>query len=37
MKENPANAYRNGPLYAIYTAAAMKALYRLAATTPRST
>ncbi len=30
-KENPANAYRNGPLYATYTAAAMKALIELAA------
>ena len=26
MKTNPANAYRNGPLYATYTAAAMKSL-----------
>ncbi len=30
-KENPANAYRNGPLYPSYTAAAMKALLDLAA------
>jgi len=30
MKENPANAYRNGPLYASYTAAAMKSLIELA-------
>jgi xylan 1,4-beta-xylosidase len=29
MKMNPANAYRNGPLYATYTAAAMKALFEL--------
>jgi len=29
MKDNPANAYRNGPLYASYTAAAMKALFEL--------
>ncbi len=29
MKENPANAYRNGPLYASYTATAMKALFGL--------
>lgn len=29
MKENPANAYRNGPLYATYTAAAIKALFDL--------
>ena len=29
MKVNPANAYRNGPLYASYTATAMKALYDL--------
>jgi len=29
MKENPANAYRNGPLYASYTATAMKALFEL--------
>jgi xylan 1,4-beta-xylosidase len=29
MKENPANAYRNGPLYASYTAAAMKSLIEL--------
>jgi xylan 1,4-beta-xylosidase len=28
-KENPANAYRNGPLYAAYTAATMKALFAL--------
>jgi len=28
-KENPANAYRNGTLYASYTAAAMKALFGL--------
>ena len=30
MKVNPANAYRNGPLYATYTAAAIKALFDLA-------
>lgn len=29
MKVNPANAYRNGPLYAAYTAAAMKGLLDL--------
>ena len=29
MKVNPANAYRNGPLYATYTAAAMKELFAL--------
>ena len=29
MKTNPANAYRNGQLYATYTAAAMKALFEL--------
>ena len=29
MKDNPANAYRNGPLYASYTAAAIKALFEL--------
>lgn len=29
MKTNPANAYRNGPLYASYTAAAMKGLFEL--------
>jgi xylan 1,4-beta-xylosidase len=29
MKDNPANAYRNGPLYAAYTAAAIKALFQL--------
>ena len=29
MKVNPANAYRNGPLYATYTAAAIKALFEL--------
>jgi xylan 1,4-beta-xylosidase len=29
MKVNPANAYRNGPLYATYTAAAMKSLFDL--------
>jgi xylan 1,4-beta-xylosidase len=29
-KENPANAYRNGPLYPAYTAVAMKALWDLA-------
>jgi len=29
MKDNPANAYRNGPLYASYTAVAMKALFEL--------
>ena len=28
-KVNPANAYRNGPLYPTYTAAAMKALFAL--------
>ena len=28
-KENPANAYRNGPLYAAYTAVAVKALFDL--------
>lgn len=28
-KVNPANAYRNGPLYATYTAAAMKGLFDL--------
>lgn len=28
-KENPANAYRNGPLYAAYTAAAVKGLFDL--------
>jgi len=28
-KDNPANAYRNGPLYPTYTAAAMKALFEL--------
>ena len=28
-KVNPANAYRNGPLYPTYTAAAMKGLYEL--------
>lgn len=27
MKVNPANAYRNGPLYASYTATAMKAMF----------
>ena len=31
MKVNPANAYRNGPLYASYTAAAMKGLIDLEA------
>ncbi len=30
-KQNPANAYRNGPLYAAYTAAAHKAMLELAA------
>ncbi|GAA0526559.1 beta-xylosidase [Rhizomicrobium palustre] len=30
-KENPANAYRNGPLYAAYTAASHKAMLDLAA------
>jgi xylan 1,4-beta-xylosidase len=30
-KENPANAYRNGPVYPAYTAAAMKSLVELAA------
>jgi len=29
MKMNPANAYRNGPLYAVYTAVAIKALFEL--------
>lgn len=29
MKDSPANAYRNGPLYAAYTAAAIKALFEL--------
>jgi xylan 1,4-beta-xylosidase len=29
-KENPANAYRNGPLYPTYTATAMKSLIELA-------
>ena len=29
MKTNPANAYRNGPLYAAYTAVAMKSLLDL--------
>ncbi|HET7102778.1 MAG TPA: beta-xylosidase [Terracidiphilus sp.] len=29
MKTNPANAYRNGPLYASYTAAAIKSLFEL--------
>ncbi|HMG87765.1 MAG TPA: hypothetical protein VK574_18670 [Terracidiphilus sp.] len=29
MKTNPANAYRNGPLYATYTAVAMKELFGL--------
>jgi xylan 1,4-beta-xylosidase len=29
MKDNPANAYRNGPLYAAYSAAAIKALFEL--------
>lgn len=29
MKVNPANAYRNGPLYASYTAATMKAMFEL--------
>ncbi len=29
VKDNPANAYRNGPLYASYTATAMKALFEL--------
>jgi xylan 1,4-beta-xylosidase len=28
-KENPANGYRNGPLYAAYTAAVIKALFQL--------
>jgi xylan 1,4-beta-xylosidase len=28
-KENPANGYRNGPLYAAYTAATIKALFEL--------
>ena len=36
-RENPANAYRNGPLYPAYTAAAMKALFDLAATNTAST
>ena len=30
MKTNPANAYRNGPLYATYTAVAMKGALRSA-------
>jgi xylan 1,4-beta-xylosidase len=29
MKVNPANAYRNGPLYPAYTAVALKALFEL--------
>jgi len=29
MKMNPANAYRNGPLYAVYTAVAIKELFEL--------
>ena len=29
IKDNPANAYRNGPLYASYTATAIKALFEL--------
>lgn len=29
MKDNPANAYRNGPLYASYTAVAMKTMFEL--------
>ncbi len=29
MKVNPANAYRNGPMYPSYTAVAMKAMYEL--------
>jgi xylan 1,4-beta-xylosidase len=29
IKDNPANAYRNGPLYASYTAAVMKSLFEL--------
>jgi xylan 1,4-beta-xylosidase len=29
MKVNPANAYRNGPLYPTYTAAALKSLFAL--------
>ena len=29
MKMNPANAYRNGPLYAVYTAVAMMELFAL--------
>jgi xylan 1,4-beta-xylosidase len=29
MRENPANGYRNGPLYATYTAVAMKELFAL--------
>ncbi|RSL18486.1 xylan 1,4-beta-xylosidase [Edaphobacter aggregans] len=29
MKVNPSNAYRNGPLYPTYTAAAIKALFEL--------
>ena len=29
IKDNPANAYRNGPHYASYTATAMKALFEL--------
>ena len=34
MKVNPANAYRNGPLYASYTATAMKAMVRHAGHLP---
>jgi xylan 1,4-beta-xylosidase len=29
MKQNPAKAYRNGPIYASYTAAVMKSLFEL--------
>jgi xylan 1,4-beta-xylosidase len=29
MKVNPSNAYRNGPLYPVYTAAAIKGLFEL--------
>ncbi len=35
MKTNPANAYRNGPLYATYTAVAMKSLLELAGSVRR--
>jgi xylan 1,4-beta-xylosidase len=30
MKVNPSNAYRNGPLYPVYTAVAIKGLFRMA-------